>query len=80
MFGGNCFCWFGPCDSIRLKGWIFFSHAMGGFGCRCVFVFPQQDPMVGFLRVPGCEKGEGGNWGTLRIREDWGTLGNIRED
>ena len=23
----------------------------------------------------------GGNWGTLRIpREDWGTLGNIRED
>ena len=23
----------------------------------------------------------GGNWGTLRIpREDWGTLGDIRED
>ncbi len=28
----------------------------------------------------GCSRG-GGNWGTLRIpREDWGTLGNIRED
>ena len=28
----------------------------------------------------GCPRG-GGNWGTLRIpREDWGTLGNIRED
>ena len=27
----------------------------------------------------GCSRG-GGNWGTLRIpREDWGTLGNIRE-
>ena len=25
-------------------------------------------------------KGGGGNWGTLRIpREDWGTLGKIRE-
>ena len=34
---------------------------------------------VGFLRG-GCSRG-GGNWGTLRIpREDWGTLGNIRED
>ena len=33
-------------------------------------------------RVPkgGVFKGRG-NWGTLRIpREDWGTLGNIRED
>ena len=29
---------------------------------------------LGFLRG-------GGNWGTLRIpREDWGTLGNIRND
>ena len=28
----------------------------------------------------GCPRGEG-SWGTLRIpREDWGTLGNIRED
>ncbi len=28
----------------------------------------------------GCSRGRG-NWGTLRIpREDWGTLGNIRED
>ena len=28
----------------------------------------------------GCSRG-GGNWGMLRIpREDWGTLGNIRED
>ena len=42
--------------------------------------------LKGFLgynncRVPkGVLKG-GGNWGTLRIpREDWGTLGNIRED
>ena len=36
-----------------------------------------------FCRVPkgGVFKGGGGNWGTLRIpREDWGTLGNIRED
>ncbi len=34
--------------------------------------------VVGFLR--GGVQG-GGNWGTLRIpREDWGTLGNIRED
>ena len=24
---------------------------------------------------------QGGNWGTLRIpREDWGSLGNVRED
>jgi len=24
---------------------------------------------------------KGGNWGTLRIpREDWGSLGNVRED
>ena len=35
--------------------------------------------VAGFLRR-GCSRG-GGNWGTLRIpREDWGTLGNIRED
>ena len=28
----------------------------------------------------GCSRG-GGNWKTLRTpREDWGTLGNIRED
>ena len=28
----------------------------------------------------GCLRG-GGSWGTVRIpREDWGTLGNIRED
>ena len=34
--------------------------------------------LTGFLRG-GCSRG-GGNWGTLRIpREDWGTLGNIRE-
>ena len=34
--------------------------------------------IIGFLRG-GCSRG-GGNWGTLRIaREDWGTLGNIRE-
>ena len=33
--------------------------------------------LVGFLR--GGVQG-GGNWGTLRIaREDWGTLGKIRE-
>ena len=31
------------------------------------------------LKGPGVFKGRG-NWGTLRIpREDWGTLGNIRE-
>ena len=37
--------------------------------------------IVGFLS--GGVQGEGvpGNWGTLRIpREDWGTLGNSRED
>ena len=35
--------------------------------------------IVGFLSA-GCSRG-GGNWGTLRIPgEDWGTLGNIRED
>ena len=34
--------------------------------------------LIGFLRA-GCPRG-GGNWGTLRIpKEDWGTLGNIRE-
>ena len=37
-----------------------------------------NNTIVGFLRG-GCSRG-GGNWGTLRIfREDWGTLGNIRE-
>ena len=42
-------------------------------GVKFIHVF------VGFLRG-GCSRG-GGNWGTLRIpREDWGTLGNIRED
>ena len=35
--------------------------------------------IIGFLRG-GVPRG-GGNWGTLRIpREDWGSLGNIRED
>ena len=35
--------------------------------------------LVGFLRG-GVQGGGGGNWGTLRIpREDWGTLGKIRE-
>ena len=35
--------------------------------------------ILGFLRGK-CSTG-GGNWGTLRIpREDWGTLGNIRND
>ena len=41
-------------------------------------VFPTS-----YCRVPkgGGVQGGGGNWGTLRIpREDWGTLGNIRED
>ena len=33
---------------------------------------------VGFLR--GRYSRGGGNWGTLKIpREDWGTLGNIRD-
>ena len=37
--------------------------------------------VVGFLRVPGCSRGGGCSWGTLRIpREDWGRLGKIRED
>ena len=35
--------------------------------------------MDGWLVKGGCPRG-GDNWGTLRIpREDWGTLGNIRE-
>ena len=33
---------------------------------------------IGFLRG-GCPRG-GGNWGIRIPREDWGTLGNIRED
>ena len=38
-----------------------------------------QTRFIGFLRGGGCPRG-GGNWGSLRIpREDWGTLGNIRE-
>ena len=41
--------------------------------------FVSGGQVVRFLRG-GCSRG-GGNWGTLRIpREDWGTLGNIRED
>ena len=36
--------------------------------------------IAGFLKAGRCWRGEG-NWGTLRIpREDWGTLGNIKED
>ena len=39
-------------------------------GCLCFFYRVLKG---------GCPRG-GGNWGTLRIpREDWGTLGNIRE-
>ena len=38
----------------------------------------DNECIIGLLRG-GCLRG-GGNWGTLRIpREDWGTLGNIRE-
>ena len=45
----------------------------------CCVRNPLNLKFVGFLRR-GCSRG-GGNWGTLRIpREDWGTLGNIRED
>ena len=41
-------------------------------------MFGANNNFAGFLR--GGVQG-GGNWGTLRIpREDWGTLGNIRED
>ena len=41
-------------------------------------MLPIPPFIVGFLRG-GCSRG-GGNWGTLRIpREDWGTLGKIRE-
>ena len=37
------------------------------------------DFFIGFFRG-GVPRGAG-NWGTLRIpREDWGSLGNIRED
>ena len=40
--------------------------------CFCVF--------YRVLKGGRCPRG-GGKWGTLRIpREDWGTLGNIRED
>ena len=47
-----------------------------GYKTQCRFC---RHEVVGFLRG-GCSRG-GGNWGTLRIpREDWGTLGNIRED
>ena len=43
-----------------------------------VVLFSFLKKIIGFLRG-GCPRG-GGNWGTLRIpREDWGTLGNIRE-
>ena len=41
----------------------------------------REECLCFFYRVlkGGCPRG-GGNWGTLRIpREDWGTLGNIRE-
>ena len=54
-------------------------HALTGFGeqnsssLTCL-----GQIIIGFLRGE-CPRG-GGNWGTLRIpREDWGTLGNIRE-
>ena len=41
--------------------------------------FKPSCNFVGFLRG-GVFKGGGGNWGTLRIpKEDWGTLGKIRE-
>ena len=49
-------------------------------GQDVVVMLPRFDlsQFVGFLRG-GCPRG-GGNWGTLRIpREDWGTLGNLRE-
>ena len=43
-----------------------------------VFVGPNTYSQ-GIWKTRGCSRG-GGNWGTLRIpREDWGTLGNIRE-
>ena len=42
--------------------------------------FRKESPMVYWVLEGGCTRG-GGSWRTLRIpREDWGTLGNIRED
>ena len=45
---------------------------------KSVELSPHSAKIIGFLRGE-CPRG-GGNWGTLRIpREDWGTLGKIRE-
>ena len=52
-------------------------HLMS-LGKRKKSTLPETN-FIGFLRG-GCPRG-GGNWGTVRSpREDWGTLGNIRED
>ena len=45
-------------------------------------LFLETPLFIGFLRVPGCLRGEG-NWGTLRIPfgklgEPYGGLGKIR--
>ena len=51
------------------------------FSCLICFQFENLILKLYFCRVPeGGVFKEGGNWGTLRIpREDWGTLGKIRE-
>ncbi len=73
-------------NTIYIYVYIIFAQRLG-FGGKhrtetmLFFVtgFLNISNIVGFLRV-GCSRG-GGNWGTLRIPwEDWGTLGNIRED
>ena len=57
-----------------------YKQAANSKGLRCPKENLIPHTFVGFLMVPGCPRG-GGTWETLRIpREDWGTLGNIRED
>ena len=58
---------------------IFFSiHEHLGFDPIFQNALSKGSKIVGFLR--GGVQGGGKNWGTLRIpRQDWGTLGKIRE-
>ena len=68
-------------NHLRVMGWSSkYLLPMTGEMFRLVRIGSSQYLPNYRVLKGGCPRG-GGNWGTVRIpREDWGTLGNIRED